>query len=133
MKTVNVVAAIIKENNKILCAQRKEGLNPETSLKWEFPGGKIEENETPEEALKRELMEELNINVKVNSFFCSLEHDYPKFHLSMKLFNCEIISGEIKLNVHESIKWVNVNEIKSLDWLKADIKILDNIIKNKTE
>lgn len=124
MKIVNVVAAVIKENNKIYATQRGYG---ELMGKWEFPGGKIEEGEKPEEALKREIMEELDIIIEVGKLLDTIEYDYPTFHLSMNCFVCKIISGSIILKEHNDAKWLAKNELRSLDWLPADIELIDKV------
>lgn len=124
MKTVKVVAAVIKKDNKIFATQRGYG---ELKDGWEFPGGKMEEGETPEEALRREISEELDIQVSVGSFIDTIEYDYPAFHLSMDCFWCEIISGDLQLKEHEAARWLSVKELDSVDWLPADIILLDKI------
>ena len=127
MKTIKVVAAVIKRINDdgeciIFATQRGYG-----DLKggWEFPGGKVEEGETPQQALKREIMEELDTQVKVGEFIHTIEYDYPSFHLSMDCFWCEVISGELKLKEHETAIWLTKEELDSVDWLPADITLID--------
>ena len=129
MKTIRVVAAIIKAINEkgepmIFATQRGYG-----DLKggWEFPGGKIEEGETPQEALKREIMEELETEIRVGEFIDTIEYDYPTFHLSMDCFWAEIVSGDLVLKEHEAAKWLKKAELDSVDWLPADITLIDKI------
>ena len=127
MKIVNVVAAIIKDNDKIFATQRGYG-----DLKggWEFPGGKVEPHETLQEALKREIKEELDVEIEVDDFVAKIEYDYPNFHLSMNCFFARIINGKLKLKEHSNAKWLTSDELDSVDWLPADITIID-LIKEK--
>lgn len=122
MKTINVVAAIIINNNKLFATQRGYG---EFKDGWEFPGGKIEEGETPGQALKREIREELDTEIEVGELVDTIEYDYPNFHLSMKCFACTIKSGDLVLKEHESARWLGKDELHSVDWLPADIGILE--------
>ena len=124
MKIIRVVAAIIKYENKIFATQRGYG---EFAGGWEFPGGKIEEGETPEEALKREIMEELETEIKVGELIDTIEYDYPTFHLSMDCFWAEIVSGNLVLKEHEAAKWLIKTELDSVEWLPADITLIDKI------
>ncbi len=124
MKTVKVVAAVIKDKNKIFATQRGYG---EFKDGWEFPGGKIETGETAEEALKREIKEELNADIKVGELIDTVEYDYPAFHLSMQCFWAEIISGDLELKEHEAARWLDKEMLDSVNWLPADIKLLDFI------
>ena len=117
MKVVRVVAAIIVHDNKIFATQRGYG---EFSGGWEFPGGKIEENETPEEAIKREILEELDSEIEVVDLFDTVEYDYPNFHLSMDCFICKIKSGDLVLKEHEAAAWLTKETLYSVDWLPAD-------------
>ena len=132
MKTVRVVAAAIKaENGKgqpiIFATQRGYG-----DLKggWEFPGGKIEEGETPQEALKREIMEELDTKISVGDLIDTIEYDYPTFHLSMDCFWCQIVKGDLVLKEHEAAKWLSKDELDSVEWLPADVTLIDQIRNN---
>ncbi len=129
MKTIRVVAAIIKANNKkgepiIFATQRGYG---ELKGGWEFPGGKIEEGETPQEALVREIKEELETEILVGELIDTIEYDYPTFHLSMDCFWAEIISGDLVLKEHEAAKWLTKDELGSVDWLPADVTLIDKI------
>ena len=132
MKTVRVVAAVIKAVNKkgepiIFATQRGYG-----SLKggWEFPGGKIEPDETPQEALKREIMEELDTEIAVGEVIDTIEYDYPDFHLSMDCFWCEIVSGDIKLKEHEAARWLTKEKLKDVEWLPAEVTLISKIEKD---
>lgn len=129
MKTVRVVAAIIKAENEkgqpiIFATQRGYG-----DLKggWEFPGGKIEEGETPQEALKREIMEELDTEISVGDLIDTIEYDYPTFHLSMDCFWCQIVKGDLVLKEHEAAKWLSKDELDSVEWLPADVLLVKQI------
>ena len=129
MKTIRVVAAVIKavnENNKpiIFAAQRGYG---EFKGGWEFPGGKIEAGETPKEALKREIMEELDTEISVGELIDTIEYDYPEFHLSMDCFWCEMVSGDLVLKEHEAAKWLDEEMLYSVDWLPADVRLIEKI------
>ena len=124
MKTINVVAAIIKQDGKILATQRAKG---EHAGGWEFPGGKIEEGETPEAAVVREIQEELGATVRIESFLMQVEHDYPAFHLSMACYVCEVEEGEIQLLEHADAKWLNAETLDSVAWLPADVAVIEAI------
>ena len=124
MKTVKVVAAIIINNNKVFATQRGYG---EFKDGWEFPGGKIELGETPQEALVREIKEELDTEIEVKDYLETVEYDYPEFHLSMDCFFCEIKSGELVLKEHEAAKWLTAETLDSVDWLPADKGLIEEI------
>ena len=124
MKTIEVVAAIIKKDNKIFATQRGYG---EFKDGWEFPGGKMEEGETREAALIREIKEELNVEIVVQEFLTTVNYDYPNFHLTMHCFICEVINGELMLLEHKAARWLSKNELYELDWLPADLDILDQL------
>ena len=131
MKTIRVVAAIIKATNEngepiIFATQRGYG-----DLKggWEFTGGKIEEGETPQEALVREIKEELETEISVGELIDTIEYDYPTFHLSMDCFWAEIVSGDLVLTEHVAAKWLTKDELDSVEWLPADITLIDKMRK----
>ena len=124
MKTVRVVAAIIIHENKIFATQRGYG---EFKDGWEFPGGKIEPGETPQEALVREIKEELDIEIEVKDFLETVEYDYPEFHLSMDCFFCTIKSGELVLKEHEAAKWLTAETLESVEWLPADKGLVEGV------
>ncbi len=124
MKTIRVVAAIIVENGKVFATQRGYG---EFKDGWEFPGGKIEADETPEAAIVREIQEELDTEVEVVELLDTVEYDYPKFHLSMKCFICKIKSGELVLKEHEAAKWLTKETLGSVNWLPADLGLVEKL------
>ena len=129
MKTIRVVAAIIKAINEngepiIFATQRGYG---DFKGGWEFPWGKIEEGETPQEALVREIKEELETEITVGELIDTIEYDYPTFHLSMDCFWAEIVSGDLVLKVHEAAKWLTKDELNSVEWLPADITLIEKI------
>ena len=124
-----MVAAVIKAANEqgepmIFATQRGYG-----DLKggWEFPGGKIEEGETPKEALKREIMEELDTEIKVGKLIDTIEYDYPTFHLSMDCFWCEIVKGELVLKEHEAARWLTREQLGEVEWLSADVTLIEKV------
>ena len=134
MKTVRVVAAVIRsinaEGNPIIFAtQRGYG---DYKDGWEFPGGKIEADESPRQALKREIKEELDADIAVGEWIDTIEYDYPSFHLSMDCFWCELISDNLILKEHEAAKWLTKDAMRSVDWLPADITLIDKIIDSIT-
>lgn len=124
MKTVNVVAAIICNGNKYFATQRGYG---EFKDWWEFPGGKIEPGETPEEALCREINEELDIEITIDAHLVTVDYDYPKFHLHMSCYLCHVSSGTPTLIEAESARWLSKDELFSVDWLPADLIVVDKI------
>lgn len=123
-KTKNVVAAVICNDNKIFATQRGYG---EFKGFWEFPGGKIEEGETPQEALIREIREELDTEILVGDLLDTIEYDYPNFHLSLSCFWAEVVSGKLTLKEHQAAKWLTMDELDSVEWLPADITLIDKI------
>jgi 8-oxo-dGTP diphosphatase len=124
MKTIEVVAAIIKRDNKILATQRGYG---DFAGGWEFPGGKMEPNETPEVALIREIKEELTVNVSVQSFITTVEHQYDSFHLTMHCYVCMIDEGEINLLEHSQMLWLDADHLDEVSWLPADVAVVKAI------
>jgi len=124
MKTIRVVAAVIKKGGTIFATQRGYG---DYKGWWEFPGGKIEEGETPQEALEREIKEELDVSIKVGELIDTIEYDYPDFHLSMDCFWCEIEEGEPKLLEAEASKWLGKDELDLVNWLPADETLIQKI------
>jgi len=130
MKKIEVVAAIIYYNNQILCVQRPENKYDYISKKFEFPGGKIEGKETKQEALRRELIEELNIEPTIDKLFLTVVHQYPDFELIMHSFKCKVGSKELTLNEHISLQWLPVNSLRDPDWAAADLPIVEKLIAN---
>lgn len=122
MKTIKVVAAIIVDEDRIFATQRGYGAWKDY---WEFPGGKIEPGEKPEDALKREIKEELDTEIAVGKKFTTIEYDYPEFHLSMDCFMAEVKQGSLVLKEHEAAKWLRKTELDSVNWLPADKTIID--------
>ena len=124
MKTINVVAAVIRKGDKILATQRGYG---EFKDGWEFPGGKIEPGERPEEALKREIKEELKAAISVGEDLGVVEYDYPNFHLNMRCFMCSLVSEDVTLLEHEAMKCLTASTIDEVDWLPADIEVAQKV------
>ena len=129
MKQIEVVAAIIRKGDKIFATQRGYG---EWKDWWEFPGGKMEEGESPEEALVREISEELSTEISVEELLCTVEYDYPKFHLTMHCYWCSLVTEALHLNEHEAARWLTSDELDSVDWLPADLLVVE-AIKKQTE
>lgn len=127
MKEIKVVAAIIQKENKILATKRGYG---EFINMWEFPGGKIESDETKEQALVREIKEELNIEINVDKFAIDIEYQYPNFYLFMSCFMCSIKEGSIELLEHNDGKWITKKELNTLNWLPADIDAVNYLKEN---
>ena len=124
MKTVNVVAALMVHDGRIFATQRGYG---DWKGWWEFPGGKVEQNETPEDALVREIQEELATEIRVESFVSTIEWDYPTFHLSMRCYLCSVVSGSLTLLEHEAAAWLDREHLRSVQWLPADEAIISEI------
>lgn len=124
MKTINVVAAVIMNEGKVFATQRGYG---EFKDGWEFPGGKVEARESPEEALRREIREELEVEVNVGDLIDTIEYDYPAFHLSMKCYACTIAGGSPHLLEHEAARWLTADQLDSVAWLPADITLIPKI------
>ena len=124
MKQIEVVAAIIRKDDKIFATQRGYG---EWKDWWEFPGGKMEAGESPEEALKREIREELSTDISVDDLLCTVEYDYPKFHLTLHCYLCSLLSETLRLNEHEAARWLTKDELDSVRWLPADLEVVDMI------
>jgi len=125
MKKVEVVAAIIRKGDRFFATQRGYG---EWKDWWELPGGKIEEGETPEEALVREIREELDADIRIDKFLCTVEWDYPKFHLIMHCYMASLLSQALHLNEHEAARWLGKEDINSVKWLPADLELLPRIV-----
>ncbi len=124
MKKIEVVAAIIRKEGRIFATQRGYG---EWKDWWEFPGGKMEPGETPEEALKREIREELSTEIAIDRLLTTVEYDYPAFHLTMHCFLCSLLSPALHLNEHEAARWLAPNELHSVRWLPADEEVILSI------
>ncbi len=124
MKRIEVVAAIIVRDHEVFATQRGYG---EWKDWWEFPGGKIEEGESPQDALKREILEELNADISVGELLDTIEWDYPTFHLTMHCFVCSLLSESLHLNEHEASAWLTADTLHSVRWLPADLALLDKI------
>lgn len=126
LKSIEVVAAIIfDEQGRIFATQRGYG---EWKDWWEFPGGKMESGETPEEALVREIREELSTEISVDKFLCTVEYDYPKFHLTMHCYLCSLVTEALQLNEHEAARWLTMDELDSVKWLPADVKVVEALV-----
>ena len=121
MKTIEVVAAIIHRDGAYFATQRGYG---EFEGMWEFPGGKIEPGESREDALKREIQEELGVDIYIKELLCTTEYDYPTFHLTMHCYLCSVASGEIELREHKSAQWLTAETLNSVEWLPADREII---------
>ena len=124
MKQIEVVAAIIRKGDKMFATQRGYG---DWQDWWEFPGGKMEVGETPEEALKREIREELSAEISVGELLCTVEYDYPQFHLTMHCYLCTLIGEALHLNEHEAAQWLTPDELDSVKWLPADVKVVEHL------
>lgn len=127
MKTIKVVAAIIRKENCVFATQRGYGDYKDW---WEFPGGKVESGETPEAALVREIKEELASDILVEKYLTTVEHDYPEFHLSMACYWCSVKSGKLTLLEHEAARWLPLDNLRQVNWLPADVKVVEAIEKS---
>ena len=121
MKRIEVVAPIIIQDDKIFATQRGYG---DFKDGWEFPGGKIEDGETPELALVREIREELATDISVDKYLCTVDYEYPQFHLTMHCYICSIIDGNLFLREHEAAKWLSQEQLWSVEWLPADVEVV---------
>ena len=130
MKTVNVVAGVVFKDSKVLCVQRGSHKFDYISNKFEFPGGKVKSNETEKKALQRELLEELNIDVDVNEKLITVEHQYPDFKIHMKCYRCSANSSDIELREHISMKFLKIKDLLQLEWLAADIPVVNYLMKD---
>ena len=126
LKTIHVAAAVIRDGDKVFATQRGYGSYKDW---WEFPGGKTEQGETSKEALIREIREELNTEIAVDGFLTTVEYDYPEFHLSMDCFRCHIKEGKLTLLEHEAAKWLPLNDLRQVNWLPADLLVVEKIEK----
>lgn len=130
MKQIEVVAAILHHNGRYFATQRGYG---EFEGWWEFPGGKIESGETPEQALQREIQEELGVDIVVGEKLCVTEHDYPAFHLTMHCYLCTLADGQIELREHKSAVWLKPQELDTPNWLPADREVVDILSRRECE
>jgi len=129
MKIIDVTAAIIKKGNKFLIAKRGKGRHLE--CKWEFPGGKVEDNERPETCLQRELEEEFGITVEINDFFAESIFEYKDRKIRLLGYNVKYVAGEFQLNVHDEIRWISIDDFDKYDFAEADIPLVKKIVTNK--
>jgi len=130
-KPIQVVAAVIIRDDKTLCVQRGKHIRDYVSLKWEFPGGKIEPGEDREQALRREILEELDVAIEKPEYFMTVEHTYPDFHLVMRAYTCSILKGEPVLKEHVALQWLPVEELDQLNWAAADIPIVEKLMSER--
>lgn len=130
MKHIKVVAAVVKNENHYLCVQRNFNKYDYISYKYEFPGGKVELNESNEDALIREIQEELNLEIQIEKHIITVEHTYPDFRISMYTYLCNSINRDLTLNEHIDYKWLKKEELNSLDWAAADLPIVDFLLQN---
>ena len=126
---LEVVAAVIHLKGKVICVRRGPNVQEFISDKWEFPGGKVEVGESREEALVREIREELSVDIEVSELLMTVEHTYPDFHLSMHVFKCVLDHGEITLNEHVALNWLSIDELDQLEWAAADIPVVESLMK----
>ena len=126
-----VTAALIKDEHKILIAQR--GRTKRFGRQWEFPGGKAKSGETPEACLRREIREELNLEIQVEEHFCTVHHRYPDFHIELMAFWCSIVGGSLQLEEHEQVRWVTVPEMEQYNFVEADLNVISALVSNKSK
>ena len=131
MKTIEIVAAVIFREGKVLCVQRTEHEKEYISLKWEFPGGKVEVGESREEALVREIEEELVVEIHQLQYLTTVEHSYPDFNLTMHAYTCALKDGEVELREHKELKWLEVEELDQLDWAAADVPVVFTLMSSR--
>lgn len=124
MKRIEVVAAVIERNGRIFATQRGYGAFKDA---WEFPGGKVEAGEDRQHALKREIMEELDTEIDVKSLLCTVDYDYPDFHITLHCYICSVTDGDLVLKEHEAARWLSPSELFSVDWLPADVEAVEKI------
>ncbi|MBK7957003.1 MAG: (deoxy)nucleoside triphosphate pyrophosphohydrolase [Bacteroidetes bacterium] len=130
MKHIKVVAAVIQKGDEFLCVQRNYSKYDYISFKYEFPGGKVEENETEEEALKREISEELSLIINIKSHFITVNHVYPDFEITMATYLCSCQNNELVLTEHVDFKWLTKDKLSELDWAAADVPIVEKLKQN---
>ena len=128
MKHIEVVAAIITQDGKVLCVQRGEHAKEYISFKWEFPGGKVEVGENREDALLREIQEELAAEIHKLQYLMTVEHSYPDFNLTMHAYTCVLKAGEVTLKEHDDMKWLTPEELNQLDWAEADLPVVESLM-----
>ena len=131
MKKIFVIAGVIINKEKILCAQRGKNKLSYISEKFEFPGGKIEDNENDVQCLKREILEELSLNIQINNFYMLVNHKYPDFQLNMKVYLCSSSNRNLTLKEHISCRWLDKNKLEILDWAEADIPVVKRLLTDR--
>ena len=124
MKSIEVVAAIIQKDGSVFATQRGYGDYKDW---WEFPGGKVEQGETPEKALVREIKEELNADIQIDKYLCTVDYDYPEFHITMHCYICSLLSEHLTLLEHESARWLSKDELLSVQWLPPDLEVIKKL------
>ncbi|MBR5963470.1 MAG: (deoxy)nucleoside triphosphate pyrophosphohydrolase [Bacteroidaceae bacterium] len=127
-KHYSVVAAVIRFGDNVLCMQRGLTRFAYTSYKWEFPGGKVEEGETPQEALRREIKEEMNMEVQIGDFVGAFRNDYPDFSITLQVFWCDVCSPQFDMKEHHDFRWLPLHALPSLDWAEADQKVVEKLL-----